>query len=78
MQPGEFATIAGANGHIVVELDKVISADPAAHPEDVAKLRDALSVNMQNDVLDQLIASFKSDYGVTVNQSLLDDVLASY
>jgi len=78
IQPGEFATIAGANGHIVVELDKVISADPAAHPEDVAKLRDALSVNMQNDVLDQLIASFKSDYGVTVNQSLLDDVLASY
>jgi len=78
IQPGEFATIAGADGHIVVELDKVISADPAAHPENVAKLRDALSVNMQNDVLDQLIASFKSDYGVTVNQSLLDDVLASY
>jgi len=78
LQPSEFATIAGSDGHFVVELDEVIPADPAAHSEDVAELRDALSTAMQDDMLDQLIGSFRADYGVTVNQALLDDVLASY
>lgn len=78
LQPGEFATIPGNDGHILVALGEITPADPAAHPEEVAELRDAVGASMENDMLDQLIASFQEDYGVTVNQALLDDVLASF
>lgn len=78
LKTGELATVPGNDGHIVVQLEKVIPADPAAHPDDVAKLRDNLDGSMQNDMLDELIASLRKEYGVTVNQDVVDSVLASY
>lgn len=78
LKAGDVATVAGADGHSIVELGKIVPAEPAANPDAVAELQTALGATMQNDVLDQLVASLQADYGVTVNQALLDDVLASF
>jgi peptidyl-prolyl cis-trans isomerase D len=78
LKAGDVATVAGADGHSIVELGEIVPAEPASNPDAVTELKKALGATMQNDVLDQLVASLQADYGVTVNQALLDDVLASF
>lgn len=78
MSPGQVATVDAPDAHLVVELVEVRPADPARNQAEVAALREGLVEAMRGDVLDQFVATLRDEYGVQVNQRLVEDVLATF
>ncbi len=78
LAPNEVDTVAAPDGHIVFQLLEITRPDPANQETEVAALREGLSNAMRNDLLEQFIANLRGEYGVTVNQRAIDDVLASF
>ena len=72
-------TIASApNGQIVAVLTEIVEADPAASEAEVAALRSQLQGALAGDVLNLYATSLERAYGVTVNQAVIDRVLADF
>jgi peptidyl-prolyl cis-trans isomerase D len=76
--PGEVTTAQTADGHIVAKLDKIISADPADSPDDLADVQDGVVTALRNDLLEQFAAALRARYGVTVNDRLVENSLANF
>ncbi len=78
IQPGEVTTATAPEGHIVAELIEIQPADPAGNAADVAAVKEGLTGALQGDLLEQFITTLRAEYGVTVNERMLEDLLATF
>jgi peptidyl-prolyl cis-trans isomerase D len=78
IQIGEVTTATAPEGHIVAKLIEVRPANPSGNPDDVKAVRDSLAAALQSDLLEQFVATLRAEYGVTINQRRLDELLASF
>ncbi len=78
IRPGEVTTASAPEGHIVAKLIEIQPADPAANANDVQAVRDSLAVALQRDLLEQFVTTLRAEYGVTIDQRRLDELLASF
>lgn len=78
LSPGEVDTTAAPAGHLVFQLVEIGKANPVSRQSEVTALQNSLSGAMHNDLLEEFMASLRSEYGVTINQTAIDDVLATF
>ncbi len=78
IQPGEVTTATAPEGHIVAKLIEIQPADPAANADDVAAVKDGLTGALQGDLLEQFVTTLRAEYGVTVNERMIEDLLATF
>ncbi len=78
IQPGEVTTATAPAGHIVAKLIEIQPADPAGNADDVAAVKEGLAGALQGDLLEQFTTTLRAEYGVTVNQRMLEDLLATF
>ncbi len=65
-------------GHIVAKLIEIQPADPAGNADDVDAVKDGLTGALQGDLLEQFTTTLRAEYGVTVNERMLEDLLATF
>ncbi len=75
---GEVTTATAAEGHLVAELIEVVAADPLGDPDALATVRESLVGALQNELLEQFMATMRGEYGVEIKQQALDDLLATF
>lgn len=68
-EAGGIAVTADDTRAVVVRLDKVIPADPAAKPEIRDSIASQVSQGVESDVIELLLADLRNRFGVTVDQS---------
>ena len=78
LAPREIDTVAAPAGHLVFELVEIAAADSASRSTEVTALRNSLSTAMRNDLLEQFMAGLRTEYGVTINQTSIDETLATF
>ncbi len=78
LSPNEVDTVAATDSHIVLQLVEVTKVDPASKETEVTALREGLSNAMRNDLLEQFAGSLRGEYGVAIDQVVIDNVLAAY
>jgi len=78
LHPGEITTAQTADGHAVAKLEKIIPANPADSPDDLADVQDGLVTSFRNDLLEQFAASLRARYGVSVNDRMVENTLANF
>ncbi len=78
IQPGEVTTATAPEGHIVAKLIEIQPADPAGNADDVAAVKEGLTGALQGDLLEQFMTTLRAEYGVTVNERMLEDLLATF
>ena len=78
IRPGEVTTATAPVGHIVAKLIEIRPADPAANADAVAAVKEGLTGALQGDLLEQFITTLRAEYGVTVNERMLEDLLATF
>ncbi len=59
----------------VVLLQKVIAADPQADAAALGQLGQQIGQQMTGDLVDQLVASLQTRYGVTINRRVIEERL---
>ena len=73
------ATIASAqDGVVVARLVEIREADPQDDPEALAQVRRSLRQGLQGDILTQFANALRQQYGVRINRTQLDNVLARF
>lgn len=75
---GEITSVTAPSGHVVAKLTEIQAADPASNAEALASVQDNLAASLQGDVLEQFIAMLRGEYGVTVNERELENLLATF
>ncbi len=78
IQPGGVTTAPAPGGHVVAKLIEIQPADPAGNADAVAAVRDGLAGSLQGDMLEQFVATLRAEYVVTVNERMLQDLLATF
>lgn len=78
IEPGEATTAATADGYLVAKLIDIRAADASANATALTAVKENLTLALKNDVIDQYLATLRSNYKVTINQGLLDETLASF
>ncbi len=78
IKPGEVTTVTAPGGHIVAKLVEIRPADPTRNKDDVTTLQESLADTLQGDVLEQFVATLRSEYGVKVNERQLEALLTSF
>lgn len=78
MQPGDVTTAQAAEGHVIAKLEKIVPADPAANPEELADVQNGVVAALRSDLLEQFAASLRLRYGVTVDNRIFENTLASF
>jgi peptidyl-prolyl cis-trans isomerase D len=75
---GQVTVAKAPDGYLVARLTEIRAADPGTDRDTVAALQDNLAKALSNDLLAAFSADLSRAYGATVDQSLVDQVLASY
>lgn len=75
LKPGETAVTPGRDGHYVVVLKEVRPTDPATDPDGVARLREQISEQIGNDLVQEYLAALRARYGVTIDHAVIDRLL---
>ncbi len=75
---GDYAMTTGPEGQIIVRLEEIQAAELADDNAELDRVRDRLSDVIQNDLLDQYLAALRNDYGVTINETLLQQTIDSF
>jgi peptidyl-prolyl cis-trans isomerase D len=78
LSPGEIDTVAATDSHIILQLVEVTKVDPRSKETEVTALRESLSNAMRNDFLEQFVGTLRGEYGVTVDQVVIDNVMAAF
>lgn len=73
---GEVANGPAPGGYVIARLAEIRPADPAADPEGLAEISEELAQSLQGSLVQGYIDTLRVDYGVTVNQSAVDNVLS--
>ena len=63
------------DGAAVVVLKNIIPADAEADSAAVAQLSKQIAQQMTGDVVDELVASLQTRYGVTINRHVIEERL---
>lgn len=71
-QPGGISVVATQGGTMVARLTSIIAADPKAQPDQYNHARDQLSQTLANDAMQQFVAALSKDYGVHVNNAVIE------
>ena len=77
LKRGEIDTVVAPAGHVVFELLEIQAAEAAGRESIVSDLRAGLSGAMRNDMLEQFMTELRAEYSVTINQTAIDNVLAT-
>lgn len=75
LQPGQAGLVNTPDGAVVVVLQKIIAADPQADAAALAQLGKQIGQQMTGDLVDQLVASLQTRYGVTINRRVIEERL---
>jgi peptidyl-prolyl cis-trans isomerase D len=75
---GQVTVAQAPDGHLVAQLTEIQAADPGADRDTVAALQDNLAQALSNDLMASFSADLSRAYGATIDQRLVDQVLASY
>ena len=75
---GETTSLAADSGHIIASLKQIIPADLQAEADELANTQKNLGQAMQNDLLEQYLAALRQEYGVTVNDAVVDEIISSF
>jgi peptidyl-prolyl cis-trans isomerase D len=78
VRKGEAVTAASADGHLVAKLVDIRPAEPAQDKDRVAALRESLAASLQGDVLEQFVGTLRGEYGVTINESTVENLIAGF
>ena len=78
IQLGEVTTASAPSGHLVAKLIEIQPADPAADTEAVTSVENSLAQALRGDLLQQFMADLRGQFGVTVNERALDELLATF
>lgn len=78
VRKGDAVTAASAGGHLVAKLIDIQPAEPAKNKDRVAALRDSLAATLQGDVLEQFVGTLRGEYGVTINERVVENLLAGF
>jgi peptidyl-prolyl cis-trans isomerase D len=74
---GQVTVAKAPDGYLVAQLTEIQAADPGADEDTVAALQDNLASALGNDLMASFSADLSRAYGATVDQRLVDQVLAS-
>lgn len=75
---GEVITVATANSQIVAKLKEVLEPESDGRDAQLAEIEEQLTVSLQNDIFQQFLGALQQEFDVTVNQRLIDQVLAEF
>ncbi len=75
---GDTTSLASDAGHIIAELKEIVPADLLAEADQVKQTKAGLGQAIQNDLLEQYLAALRQDYGVSINDAVIDEILNSY
>jgi peptidyl-prolyl cis-trans isomerase D len=73
---GQVTVAKAPDGYLVAQLTEIQAADPGADEDTVAALQDNLASALGNDLMASFSADLSRAYGATVDQRLVDQVLA--
>jgi peptidyl-prolyl cis-trans isomerase D len=73
---GQVTVAKAPDGYLVAQLTEIRAADPGADEDTVAALQDNLASALGNDLMASFSADLSRAYGATVDQRLVDQVLA--
>ena len=71
-QPGGVAVVSAQGGSQIARLASIIPADPQARSALFDQTRKQLSQAIAGDMLQQYVGALEKDYGVTVNNALIE------
>ncbi len=75
---GQVTVAQAPDGYLVAQLTEIRAADPGADRDTVAALQDNLAKALSNDLMASFSADLSRAFGASVDQILVDQVLASY
>lgn len=75
---GEAATFAAPGRQIVVKVTEILPPDSADRDARLARLKDQLDASLREDVFQQFLAALQQEFGVSVNQRLIDQVVEGF
>ncbi len=75
LQPGQTGLARTPDGAVVVVLQKIIAADAQADAAALAQVAKQIGQQVTGDVVDQLVASLQTRYGVTINRRVIEERL---
>ena len=75
---GEVTTLATGDGQIIAQLKEVLPPDAQRRDTRLAELESELTTSLQNDIFQQFLGALQQEFEVTINQSLVQQTLASF
>ncbi|MGF1609469.1 MAG: peptidyl-prolyl cis-trans isomerase [Kiloniellales bacterium] len=78
LRQGEVTSYRAGDSYRVAKLIELRKAEPASAGEALGRVRERLSVSLENDLLAQFSNALRQEFGVSVNSRLIEDVLASF
>ncbi|MEO3430082.1 SurA N-terminal domain-containing protein [Pelagibius sp. CAU 1746] len=75
---GEAATFSVPGSQIVVKLKEVLPPAEEGRDARLAQLEEQLTASLQDDIFQQFLVALQQDFDVTVNQRLVDAVVAGF
>lgn len=78
IDPGDTTTVATGNAQIVAQLKEVLPPIEENRAARLERLEQQLTSSLQNDIFQQFLNALQSELSVTINQSLVQQTLASF
>jgi peptidyl-prolyl cis-trans isomerase D len=75
---GGTTTVATGNAQIVAQLKEILPPAEEGREARLARLEEQLTSSLQNDIFQQFLSALQSEFDVTINQSLVQQTLASF
>jgi peptidyl-prolyl cis-trans isomerase D len=75
---GEAASFALPESQVVIQLKEVLPPASETRDNRLAQIEQELGRSMQDDIFQQFLAALQQDFEVTVNQRLIDQVVAGF
>lgn len=78
VRPGEVVVASGPRGPHLAVLREVVAAEPGSDPEQLAELREIAGDGLQQDMEQLFRQALEREYGVSINERRVDDVLLDF
>ena len=78
IQQGGTTTVGTPNGQIVAQLKEVLPPIEEGRTVRLERLEEQLTESLQNDIFQQFLSALQGEFEVTINQSLVQQTLASF
>jgi len=78
IQSGGTTTVGTGNAEIVAQLKEVLPPAEDGRDERLARLEQQLTNSLQDDIFQQFLSALQSEFEVSINQTLVQQTLASF